>query len=503
MGAEAVLRYAIDADDALVPLLPANRAFRSWGSVSSLVYVPELSIDSSTSSVKAIFAAFEDASIVSRLETYFSNFKAPWESEERVPFQPTGAVSVYVEDGAEGIGFIRRARILLDTCPSALAWDPSRRWLLIGLDNGQIKVYHFDRDLSSGKEINSIIAHRDRVTCMVYDPTDDILLSSSRDHTLRVYSLAQSTMINGGNLGHNAAIPSFVYDPSSKRLFVATYASYIHIYDLNHTPPRLIHSLSGHTGSVRCLFFDPIRRYLFSGGFDKIVCIWDIGFPGKERMAQLVGKLKGHNRTVRSVVELSSCKRVASADGEGRIIVWDTTSGKAIYSFQAHGRKINSMICSEDGSLVTCSYDKSIKVWKLPSELNPRSPGQSRPFNHSFSSSFLAVDDRSRRLDYDDYDVDGRSQLNETNNNNVTGTSGTRVHHTNGTGTIATQQQHQQHQQQQQQQQQQQPQPQQQQQQQQQEDKVSHEKRATRKKSNNGKDDLNCPRELVHACLLL
>lgn len=30
-------------------------------------------------------------------------------------------------------------------------------------------------------------------------------------------------------------------------------------------------------GSVRCLCYDPEKRVLFSGGFDKVVVVWDIG----------------------------------------------------------------------------------------------------------------------------------------------------------------------------------------------------------------------------------
>ena len=39
----------------------------------------------------------------------------------------------------------------------------------------------------------------------------------------------------------------------------------------------LVTSLSVCPGSVRCLNYDRERRILFSGGFDQVVILWDIG----------------------------------------------------------------------------------------------------------------------------------------------------------------------------------------------------------------------------------
>ena len=36
-------------------------------------------------------------------------------------------------------------------------------------------------------------------------------------------------------------------------------------------------SLCERAGSIRCLCYDSERRILYSGGFDQIIVVWDIG----------------------------------------------------------------------------------------------------------------------------------------------------------------------------------------------------------------------------------
>ena len=35
--------------------------------------------------------------------------------------------------------------------------------------------------------------------------------------------------------------------------------------------------IQGHSGSVRCLAWDPIKKYLYSGSYDRRIIVWDIG----------------------------------------------------------------------------------------------------------------------------------------------------------------------------------------------------------------------------------
>lgn len=62
---------------------------------------------------------------------------------------------------------------------------------------------------------------------------------------------------------------------------------------LDNSGPTVITTLKGHSGSVRTLSWDSERQMLFSGSFDQIVIVWDIG--GRQGTAY---ELQGHHNKV-------------------------------------------------------------------------------------------------------------------------------------------------------------------------------------------------------------
>lgn len=77
------------------------------------------------------------------------------------------------------------------------------------------------------------------------------------------------------------------YDPVGQRVFVGTYDVTIMILDISTRTPKLLQSLAGHKGSIRCVSYDARKKYLFSGSFDATVVIWDIDVPGREKFVKV------------------------------------------------------------------------------------------------------------------------------------------------------------------------------------------------------------------------
>lgn len=71
-----------------------------------------------------------------------------------------------------------------------------------------------------------------------------------------------------------------------------------------------------------------LRRYLFSGSFDATVSIWDIGVPGREAFAQVVGRLVGHESKVKAVAWHAASRTVLSGGDDYKLIAWNTKSGQ-------------------------------------------------------------------------------------------------------------------------------------------------------------------------------
>lgn len=63
---------------------------------------------------------------------------------------------------------------------------------------------------------------------------------------------------------------------------------------LSNNGASVVTTLKGHAGSVRTLAWDAERQMLFSGSFDHMVIVWDIG--GQQGNAY---ELQGHQNKVR------------------------------------------------------------------------------------------------------------------------------------------------------------------------------------------------------------
>ena len=82
---------------------------------------------------------------------------------------------------------------------------------------------------------------------------------------------------------------------------------------------------------------------------------------GNEIKVKLI--LKGHKRTVNSIIELSNHKLVTSSD-ENNMILWDLTDPEAKYIIEGHTDKISCLAHLNGNKFVSASSDKTLKVWE-------------------------------------------------------------------------------------------------------------------------------------------
>nr|XP_042913320.1 WD repeat and FYVE domain-containing protein 1-like isoform X2 [Parasteatoda tepidariorum] len=79
-----------------------------------------------------------------------------------------------------------------------------------------------------------------------------------------------------------------------------------------------ITSLKRHSGSIRCLSWDPERKLLFSGSFDQSIIVWDIG--GQQGTAY---ELQGHHNKVTSLCFANASKQLISGAEDSTIVFWN------------------------------------------------------------------------------------------------------------------------------------------------------------------------------------
>jgi WD40 repeat protein len=79
---------------------------------------------------------------------------------------------------------------------------------------------------------------------------------------------------------------------------------------------------------------------------------------------------------------------IASASQDGKVTVWDATTGQELFAFQAHGGHIHRVDISPDGRrLATASWDGTVKIW----DFDPQRAGEKQSPLHILREHQAAV----------------------------------------------------------------------------------------------------------------
>ena len=115
----------------------------------------------------------------------------------------------------------------------------------------------------------------------------------------------------------------------------------------------LLHSLSGHKDGVRTVAFTSDSTRLVTGSFDNFIFIWLVS-SGTQ-----VATLIGHTGTVYSCI-LTPEDNIVSCSFDRTVKVWETN--KAVNKVEGHGARILG-VASNSKKIVTASRDKTLRVW--------------------------------------------------------------------------------------------------------------------------------------------
>lgn len=147
---------------------------------------------------------------------------------------------------------------------------------------------------------------------------------------------------------------------------------------LASVPPVAL-TLSGHRGSVRRVAFTPDGGMLASASFDGRIILWDTT-TGKK-----LDELTGHPEGVYALAFSGDGRRMASCDAGGKIRLWsvegrkvtpvgpDNLNDDSITRGAGHRGKVTTLSFSPDGSkLATGGWDNHVIVWDVADPTKPR-----------------------------------------------------------------------------------------------------------------------------------
>ncbi|KAG8729440.1 hypothetical protein FRC11_008769, partial [Ceratobasidium sp. 423] len=199
--------------------------------------------------------------------------------------------------------------------------------------------------------------HSSRVNSAAFSPDGMHLVSGSEDCTARIWAIqdhSSSQLLTG----HTAAVRSVAFSPNGLQLASGSKDLTVRIWDA--LSGILLRSIQGHTGPVECVQFSPCGAFVFSGSHDCTVRTWNIhdGNP-------IGNPFKGHSKRITSIVVSPEGERIASGSLDRTVRVWHRASGELIAGpFEGHTDSVWSVEFSADGArIISASGDRTVRVW--------------------------------------------------------------------------------------------------------------------------------------------
>jgi len=319
------------------------------------------------------FTAISDMSVTSRVDSYLTNMKMPWEKE--VPPGTTvtvGAVECYLQTGKlEDVKFEKLWTKTFQTQVIVLHWDQATCNLLVGKDDGTVTILKVSSELNYIKydEVSTLKLHAQRVMGVYLDSISEYIYTIGEDKKLMIHDMNKNTKVEEITVG-SAMLTVLLADKENKRLFISNRNGQVFIYDISPKTPVLLHTVQAHSkGTIRSVYFDNIKNYMITSNYDDgTIALIDLQKPGKEKFAHNIASLSGRNK-VRRVVWSTSRAEIYSGGEDGTVAFLDAKKAAPIYALKAHNDGLTKLqLLDKESILITGGKDKQIKFYRLPVE---------------------------------------------------------------------------------------------------------------------------------------
>ncbi|CAG8509359.1 158_t:CDS:10 [Ambispora leptoticha] len=206
----------------------------------------------------------------------------------------------------------------------------------------------------------TLVGHQGNVKCVDFvGQKGREIVSGSSDNTLRIWDTESCKEICVLE-GHESRIWDVSSNKNGSIVSSASGDSTIKLWDMKGSKHMCITSLSGHTSDVYTVKFHPGDNHIVSGGYDKIVRLYDVN------TGQLIKMFSGHQLSVSKTIFNPLGNLIISGSKDNTIKFWDIVSGLCIRTISSHLGEVTSVELNSNGTLLlSSSKDNSNRLWDV------------------------------------------------------------------------------------------------------------------------------------------
>ncbi len=282
---------------------------------------------------------------------------------------------------------------------TAAAFDPRGRFVAVGGENGEIRLFSL---ADPNAAVRTLSGHEASVNAIAFTPSGDRLLSVSSDRTVRswpldggepsvwtghgdeVHVLAVSSRGDFAWTGgldriairwdlrgdaapvqladHEAEVLDIAVSPDGQLVATASADRRARVWDA--ATGQRMHVLRRHDDPVAALAFGP-HRELATGGHDRMIFVWDLASAHPDEAPRVLG---GHEQSVNALAFVPDGSTLVSGSNDGTVRLWRLEDGDSTILRGHDGVVAHVRVTSDARFAVSASYDGTLRVWPLDHE---------------------------------------------------------------------------------------------------------------------------------------
>ncbi len=281
-------------------------------------------------------------------------FSVAWSSNGKFVASSSNDNTIKVYDmGQAGKAILElKTNPFVDGSPVSVAFSPDSSKLAIGCGRGRVAV------MTLATKSFTLLRGLDRVAKSIRFSHDGRMVAVGSTTKAMVWDLAAGTSFR---LPTDAAVESIDFSPDDRALAGACDDGHVRVWELSTRLLR-IDIENAHPGGALAVAFAPQGGFLYSGGEDKDVAIYDLALNS-------IVKRIGHDDAVKTVAFSADGKYFASGSADKKLRIFttgDLADPRLQTTMIGHTDEVNSVAFSPGAkALVSGSKDKTVRVWEV------------------------------------------------------------------------------------------------------------------------------------------